>query len=95
MDHTVPDHTSVLMIEWRHGLGPLTERDAAANNLATALDFKSPANLAAPSYAVPSFVGLPCLPAPLSTYPTGAASGYEEWYVLRDLAKATGYSVGA
>jgi len=95
VDHTVHDHTSVLkMIEWRHGLAPLSERDAAANNLATALDFKSPANLAAPSYAVPSFVGLPCLPAPLSNYPIGAASGYEEWHVLRDLARSTGYSVG-
>jgi len=38
----VLDHTSVLrMIEWRWGLEPLTERDATANNLAAALDFKT------------------------------------------------------
>ncbi|GAC1538397.1 MAG: phospholipase C [Acidimicrobiales bacterium] len=95
VDHTVFDHTSVLkMIEWRFGLSPLTVRDAAANNLASALDFRRPADLAAPSYAVPSFVGLPCNLTPASNYPSGAASGYEEWQGLRDLARRTGYSVG-
>jgi phospholipase C len=38
--HTRFDHSSILkMVEWRWGLAPLTPRDAAANNLARALDF--------------------------------------------------------
>jgi phospholipase C len=95
VDHTTYDHTSILkMIEWRHGLSPLTVRDAAANNLAGALDFRRPPNLQAPAYAVPSFVGLPCDPVPVSSYPSGAVSGFESWHALRDLAAATGYRVG-
>jgi phospholipase C len=40
VDHNVYDHTSVLkMIEWRYGLKPLAPRDAAARNLAEAIDF--------------------------------------------------------
>ena len=40
VSHGVYDHTSVLkMIEWRWTLPPLTVRDAAAGNLAEALDF--------------------------------------------------------
>jgi len=95
VDHNVYDHTSVLkMIEWRFGLPALTARDAAANNLANALDFRSSPNLLAPAYAVPSGVGAPCVSTPLSNYPTGAVSGFESWYALRDLAAASGYSVG-
>jgi phospholipase C len=95
VDHTTYDHTSILkMIEWRHGLSPLTVRDAAANNLAGALDFRRPPNLQAPAYSVPSFVGLPCDPVPVSSYPSGAVSGFESWHALRDLAAATGYRVG-
>jgi phospholipase C len=60
IDHGVYDHTSVLkMIEWRWGLPPLSARDAAANNLAEALDF----NLVRHSvtdYAVPSFNSVEC-----------------------------------
>jgi len=58
------DHTSVLrMIEWRFGLPPLTFRDANANNLAAALDFASPPNLAPPTFSVPPGpFGLPCIP---------------------------------
>jgi len=45
---TVFDHTSILnFVEWRFGLPSLTPRDAAANNLATVLDFTAP-NLHAP-----------------------------------------------
>ena len=37
------DHTSVLkLIEWRHGLLPLTARDATMPNLAWTLDFRDP-----------------------------------------------------
>jgi phospholipase C len=54
------DHTSVLkMIEWRWHLPPLSVRDAAANNLAEALDFKL-ARRSAPDYVVPPFVSAAC-----------------------------------
>ena len=60
IDHGVYDHTSVLkMIEWRWGLPPLSVRDAAANNLAEALDF-SRVRHDAPDYAVPSFSSAAC-----------------------------------
>jgi phospholipase C len=58
------DHTSVLrMIEWRWSLPSLTFRDATANNLAEALDFRSPPNLSPPRFSVPTGpFGLPCVP---------------------------------
>ena len=60
--HEVYDHTSVLkMIEWRHGLAPLSVRDAAARNLAEVLDFTGKPNLKAPKYNVPAPVTLGCL----------------------------------
>ena len=61
--HGVYDHTSVLkLIEWRWGLDPLAPRDAAATNLAAALDFRNP-SLAAPKYKVPAFkAGAACPP---------------------------------
>jgi phospholipase C len=56
----VYDHTSVLrMIEWRWSLPPLSVRDAAANNLAEALDFKVDRRTA-PSYTVPPFSSAAC-----------------------------------
>ena len=43
VDHTLYDTTSILkFIEWRHGLKPLAERDAEANNLLAAFDFDQP-----------------------------------------------------
>ncbi len=59
--HGVYDHTSILRLaEWRWGLEPLTERDAHAPNLATALDF-SHRNLQAPRIAAPKvLVGAAC-----------------------------------
>jgi phospholipase C len=60
--HGLFDHTSVLkLIEWRFGLPPLTPRDAAANNLANALDFTAPPVLTAPQWHVGSVFALPCL----------------------------------
>lgn len=54
------DHTSVLkMIEWRWGLPALSVRDAAANNLAEALDFNLVRHTA-PDYVVPPFVSVAC-----------------------------------
>ena len=42
VDHTIYDTTSILrFIEWRWSLEPLTDRDATANNLLSALDFAS------------------------------------------------------
>jgi phospholipase C len=61
--HEQYDHTSILsMIEWRWGLDPLTVRDATANNIARALDFKSGKDLSAPRFAVPEGpFGEPCV----------------------------------
>ena len=43
IDHHTYDHTSMLkLVEWRFGLKSLAPRDAAARNLATALDFQRP-----------------------------------------------------
>ncbi len=54
------DHTSVLkMIEWRWGLPALSVRDAAANNLAEALDFNLVRNTV-PDYVVPPFTSVAC-----------------------------------
>ncbi|HEX7528183.1 MAG TPA: alkaline phosphatase family protein [Thermoanaerobaculia bacterium] len=54
------DHTSILrMIESRWSLRPLSVRDAAASNLAQALDFSDP-DFFAPDYAVPPLVSLRC-----------------------------------
>ena len=86
--HGTYDHTSVLkMIEWRFGLPALTPRDAAAANIAEVLDFAHPANLAASSYPVPSFVGAPC--------PVAGTADYEEWRQLSTVAASLGYSIGA
>jgi phospholipase C len=65
--HDVYDHTSVLkLIEWRWGLPSLQPRDAAARNLAEALDFSAP-NTTAPVYVVPDIVATPCAPAPVTS----------------------------
>jgi phospholipase C len=54
--HGVYDHTSILKLaEWRWGLEPLSERDATANNLAGALDFRH-RNVHAPKITAPKFV---------------------------------------
>jgi phospholipase C len=56
----VYDHTSILkMIEWRWSLPALSVRDAAANNLAEALDFSS-ARRKVLDYRVPPFVSVEC-----------------------------------
>jgi phospholipase C len=59
--HGTYDHTSILkLVEWRFGLAPLSVRDAAAANLAGALDF-SHRNLKAPAIAAPRLlVGAAC-----------------------------------
>ncbi|HYV58676.1 MAG TPA: alkaline phosphatase family protein, partial [Acidimicrobiia bacterium] len=82
------DHTSVLkLIEWRWGLAPLTPRDAAARNLASALDFVSPLRLSAPRYSVPNAVGLACIPI--------NPNDVSHWRSLRDQARSQGWSLAA
>jgi phospholipase C len=67
-------------IEWRWGLEPLTERDATANNLAEALDFRRPRKKA-PRYAVPRgpHAAL-CLPFEA-----------DKWTAMRNLALGLGW----
>ncbi len=87
VSHQVYDHASVLkMIEWRWGLKSLTPRDAAARNIAEALDFGNPANLQAPRWSVPAAVSAPC-------GPTGTAD-YTDWRQLEAVARAHGWRVG-
>ena len=63
VSHEVYDHTSILsLIEWRWGLKPLSVRDAAATNIATALDF-SRRNLAAKPAVAPRLVAGAACPA--------------------------------
>jgi phospholipase C len=61
VDHGVYDHASILkLIEWRFGLSAMSARDAAAKNLADALDF-SQRDARAPKYRVPRrMVSAPC-----------------------------------
>jgi phospholipase C len=83
--HGTYDHASVLqMIEWRHGLEPLTVRDAAARNLAEVLDFASASNLTAPRYHVPAVLSGGCV-APDHRH------GGEGWATLRELATSLGF----
>jgi phospholipase C len=85
--HDVYDHASVLkMIEWRWGLPALTARDAAARNIAEALDFTKAPDLTAPHWPVPPVVGLPC--------PAGDYADYEDWHALAAVARAHGFRVG-
>ena len=81
--HTTFDHTSILkMIEWRWGLPNLTVRDAAAANLAEALDFRAPTRKIS-DYNVPSGnIATACLPA-----------GPDKWAVLASLAELFGWGL--
>jgi phospholipase C len=80
------DHTSVLkLIEWRWNLAPLTSRNAAARNLATALDFASPPNSSAPRYSVPNAAGFPCTRI--------SPNEVSHWQALGDQARSQGWSV--
>jgi len=85
--HGELDHTSVLkLIEWRWGMPALTPRDAAARNLAEALDFRSMPDVSAPRYSVPPALGLPCTPL--------APDDVAHWRELRDRAAAQGWKLG-
>ena len=85
VSHVPFDHTSVLrMIEWRWNLPPLTVRDATANNLAEALDFKAP-SVRAKQFSVP--------PGPFGeTCPVASrAAKMDKWEQLRIMASTFGW----
>jgi phospholipase C len=85
--HEVYDHASFLkLLEWRFGLARLSVRDAAAANLAGALDLGR-FDAAAPSFPVLPFpASLPC-PPPLV--------GEESFAPLAELARRAGFPLGA
>jgi phospholipase C len=63
VDHGLYDHASILrLIEWRFGLPAVSVRDAAANNLARALDFSRP-DVRAPRFRVPRVATSPPCPS--------------------------------
>jgi phospholipase C len=91
VSHTPFDHTSVLrLIEWRWNLESLTVRDAAANNLAAALDFGKP-NRTAPLYAIPPGPFGGACPNTTDTPPLPAAEN--EWIAVRALAQSYGWNL--
>ena len=87
------DHTSVLkLIEWRWSLAPLTVRDAAANNVASILDFEQP-DLAAPAFSVPiGPFGGACASGLTSAVPSGNRE-QNEWSAVESLAKQYGFQI--
>ena len=87
IDHGVYDHTSMLkFVEWRWGLQPLAPRDAAARNLAYALDFAKP-DLSVPSLPLVTDPGPHLCGAPS----TGMALEESQWLPLRDYVQRSGW----
>jgi len=88
VSHQTFDHTSILkMIEWRHGLRPLTPRDRSAHNLATVLDLANPDTSSA-TYDVPPFTSTGC-PAADAT----GGSELTEWPALRLTLQERGWKL--
>lgn len=86
--HDTYDHTSILkLIEWRHGLAPLTARDASSDvgNLATALDWS------APNAVVPA---LPRVFAPRPA-PCPKVPFKSDWIGLSRSAARAGWAIGS
>jgi phospholipase C len=80
VEHRTYDHTSILkLIEWRFGLQPLAPRDAAARNLALALDFAAP-TLSRPPLPVVADPG----PHLCGSPEVGMAAEDPFWVALRD-----------
>jgi phospholipase C len=78
VSHQTFDHTSILkMIEWRHGLKPLTPRDRHARNLARVLDFAHPSTTSTTNN-VPPFTSTGC-----SATEATEGSEFKEWPALR------------
>jgi phospholipase C len=93
------DPTSILkLIEWRWGLPALAPRDAAARNLAEALDWENPPDLTAPQWTVPAPAELSPLVASSLASTTRAfdeqhREHVSEWALVGDIAAANGFSV--
>ena len=86
ISHTQFDHTSVLkLIEWRWSLEPLSVRDASANNLADALDFKQKPTRQPLFFVPPGPVSPPC-PSSLPEDAVSLAS-------LQSLAQQFGFPI--
>jgi phospholipase C len=85
------------MIEWRWGLSPLSVRDAAALNLAHALQLNQVRDTDAPQYVVPPFTSAGCTllsaAAPRATEPTVASPPDREWDGFAALARGYGFDV--
>jgi phospholipase C len=85
VSHRTFDHTSILrMIEWRHGLKPLTVRDQKAHNLATVLNFAHP-KTSSPQYDVPPFTSQGC-----AATADLEGSEFKEWPALKQRILANG-----
>ncbi len=90
VDHYLYDHTSILaLIEWRFGLAPLTQRDKFARSILYALDLRTPPNLEAPQYVVPSAASIPAQPS-LS----GPTEHEQDWLQVAELAQREGFELG-
>ena len=88
VSHAVYDHTSILrMIEWRHGLRPLTPRDRDARNIAEVLDFSRAPDPSSRTYTVPPVVPTGCDTVAAEEGGSEAA----EWPALKKLALDLGW----
>ncbi len=93
------DHTSILkMIEWRWGLPALTVRDAAARNLAEALDFENEPDLTAPQWEVPDPdelgpLTLSSLAAPSGSFRDELDDHADDWSRIGEMAAQHGFAV--
>jgi len=87
INKAVYDHTSMLkFVEWRWGLQPLAPRDAAARNLALALDFSTP-NFTPPTIPLVTDPGPHICGAP----GVGMALQESQWLPLRDYVERSGW----
>jgi len=89
VDHYLYDHTSILaMIEWRHGLAPMTPRDQHARNIVTCLRLREPPNLDAPQYVVPAASSIAAKPSL-----TASTDHEQDWLRVAELADSLGFEV--
>jgi phospholipase C len=87
IEHATFDHTSILKLaEWRFGLSPLAPRDAAARNIAAALDFSKP-NFSVPSLPTIADPGPHICGAPS----VGMALEDSQWLPLRDYVQKSAW----
>jgi len=87
VNHAIFDHAAIVkFVCWRFGLAPLARRDRSANNLAYALNFRSP------DFTVPT---LPVVPDPGPHSCDGLDSGVDEetpfWAIVNEHARRGGW----